>query len=381
MKIGRVYANFQEDFLYTEHYLAKELAKDGHETVFITSDKYLSSWDKYLKTKLPAGHYKRDYYSVVRLSAFAPLEKVIYRNPFTLWRLLFGSGFDVLHLNAVGSFSTLMVLWMVRLKGKYAPPVVISDHSDTRTHSREGRFANLYYAFFKWHLSYLQKHIKCIVTFGEIGIKVLSTRFDLPVDFFQPIPLGYNQDVYHYQPDVKNQEEKLVIGYAGKIARNKRVDYLIRLLETFHLKNNLRLEIVGVKDGDTYCEELRQQAQDANLEITLKPFATSAELATFYNYIDLAIYPGGISITTIEASGCGTPVIIYRSIEGLESRVEKGRGVLFSNDEELKAALQTYLELYQQQGFDNARISQVTQATSSWRTIKNEYLTLYHSVL
>lgn len=380
MKIGRVYANFQEDFLYTEHYIAKELSQNGHETVFITSDKYLSSWNKYLKTKDTAGEYERVHYKIIRLHAFAPFEKVIFKNPFKLWHLLFQSGFDVLHLNAVGSFSTMMVLWMVALKGKMAPPVIVSDHSDTRTHRREGKFANFYYYFFRIQLSFFQRYISKIITFGEIGMQVLGPRFGLPASIFRVIPLGFDQNNYFFQPALKNNEPKMIIGYAGKIDAQKRIDYLVRMIEQVPFKHSIRLEIVGIKKGDPYCEHIAALAKQSDVEILLKPFVAKAELAEFYNHIDLAVYPGGISITTIEANGCGTPVLIYRSITGLESRVVDGRGQLFTTDDEFSTAIYSFFQQYQTKQIDNQRISEVTQAASSWRVIKDFYLSLYQNV-
>jgi len=380
MKIGRVYANFQEDFWYAEHYLAKEMAKKGHTTVFITSDKYLSSWSKYLKTKEGAGIYERPFYKVHRLKAWAPLEKVIYRNPVQLWRLLFNQQFDVLHLNAVGSFSTVLVLWMVWLKGKSAPPVVISDHTDTRTHSREGRFANLYYHFFRLQLKFLQKKIARVVTFGEVGIQVLSPRLGLPVSLFNKIPLGFDQEQYTLRANARNQEEKMIIGYAGKITPHKRVDFLIESLASSTMNDRIKLIIVGVNENDPYCSSLKTKYQNIGLTIEWRPFANRDELAAFYNYIDLAIYPGGISITTIEANACGAPVLIFRSITGLENRVENGRGKLFTTKEELLLALDEYYQIYMTEGMPHCEIAKRTLEKSSWEYITNDYLNLYNNL-
>ena len=51
-------------------------------------------------------------------------------------------------------------------------------------------------------------------------------------------------------------------------------------------------------------------------------------LAKFYSSMDLMVFPGSISITTFEASACGTPVALFETYEGLEHRVADGKGVL-----------------------------------------------------
>jgi glycosyltransferase involved in cell wall biosynthesis len=116
-------------------------------------------------------------------------------------------------------------------------------------------------------------------------------------------------------------------------------------------------------------------------EVEFRPFASSEELVKFYNHIDLAIYPGGISITTIEASGSGTPVIIYKSIVGLEERVSFGRGELFDTKEELKANIEKYFNLIKEKKIDNEYISQKTKELFSWEKISKDYLKLYKQAI
>lgn len=378
MKIGRVYEVFQTDFKYTEHYLARELNRMGHTTVFITSDKYLNSWERYLKTKEGIGFHQHDDFEVVRLDAFFPKEKAIFKNPLHLAKVLLEFDFDILHLYGVGSFSTVMVLWLTVFLGKRVPPIIISDHGDTRTHTREGRLADAYYRFFALQLIFLKKRIFRIVTFSSVGRNLLSRRFNLPLDRFQVIPLGYDQDNYRFQPELKNKEEKMVLGYAGKISPKKRVDFLIRVLSTMEIAEQLRLVVVGYVDDDPYCKQLRALAEETSLEVEFRPFASKEELASFYNYVDLAVYPGGISITTIEASGCGTPVIIYESIADLEERVENGRGHLFKTEEELRYLLAYYYHtMYLEGKMNNLQIEQATREVNSWSSIKEQYLELY----
>lgn len=135
MKIARVYSNFQVDLKYTEHYLARELSKKGHQTTFITSDKYLKHIKKYITTFKGKGFYKYDHFNVYRIKSMLLFEKTIFINIKKINRLLFKSNFDVLHLYGVATFSSLLVLWLYALN-KSKTPIIISDHTDTRTHVR-----------------------------------------------------------------------------------------------------------------------------------------------------------------------------------------------------------------------------------------------------
>ena len=380
MKIGRVYATFQTDFLYTEHYLARELKADGHETVFIASDQYLSSWQKYLKSKDGAGYYTSKDYTVHRLESWFPGGKAIYKSPSQLKQIILEENFDILHLYGLGTFSTLIVLCLKFFNQSKFPHIVISDHTDTRTHSREGWHAELYYKFFAFALKLVGGSIQKVVTFNDVGEQVLSKRFWMSANKFHAIPLGYDQDTYKFEPEKKNTEPKFVLGYAGKIDAKKRVDFLIKSLNESSLVDKSKLIVVGVKN-DEYGKYLKGLAGEGKLEVEFRPFATKEELADFYNYIDLAVYPGGISITTIEANGSGIPVVVYKSIADLESRVENGRGKLFSTKEELIDCIHFYLEQHKRKQIQNGKIAEATRNSSSWRHIKKLYHELYEQVI
>jgi glycosyltransferase involved in cell wall biosynthesis len=95
----------------------------------------------------------------------------------------------------------------------------------------------------------------------------------------------------------------------------------------------------------------------------------------------LAIYPGGVSITTIEASGCGTPIIIYKSISGLEERVQFGRGKLFETKNELENYINYYYDLYLDNNIDNENISLKTKENFSWEMVSKEYYKLYKEAI
>lgn len=378
MRICRVFPNFQIDLLYTEHYLAKELSKVGYTTTFITSDKYLCSWEKYIINKNKMGYYKYDYFDVHRLGAFFPFEKVIYKNIKYLYKIVFSSGFDIIHLMSVGSFSTIIILFLSYLNGKKSPPILISDHSDARSHNRKGISAELYYSFFKLLLLILKKRIKYVITFSDISVNLLSKRYSIKKNKFYVIPLGYDQDNYFYKPVLKNKEKKFIIGFAGKVSPKKRVDFLIKALNNSEFVDKIKLIVVGVSWEDNYFKKLYDLASKSKLEVEFKPVLNTEDLAKFYNYIDLAVYPGGVSITTIEASGCGTPVIIYESIENLHERVSNGRGKLFKTENEMINNIKHFYNMYIQSSIDNNLISNVTAEKYSWKKIKEKYKQIYN---
>lgn len=374
MKILRVYPTFQSKLLYTEHYLAKEFKKIGIETTIISSDKYPITWKKYLDKTEKAGEYKYDNYNLIRLKSIFPVEKAFFIELNKLKKILYDDKYDVFHLYGLGTFSTLIILCILKMNGfKNIPPIIISDHSDTRTNKYSGIFAKLYHYFFSLFLGLYKDKISKVIVFDTVGVKILSKKYNLQENKFKIIPLGFDQDNFFFDIDKKNKSDKFIIGYAGKIEPSKRIDFLFSIIESMPIKENIKVIIVGIRE-DKYSNELKKIASNVSFEIEFKPIMQPFDLNLFYNYVDLCVFPGGISITTIEASACGTPVIIYESIENLEIRVSNNRGKLFKKGEELFDYINYYFELYKNKNINNESIAEFTKENFAWESIKNEYL-------
>src|SRR5690606_2141310 len=138
-------------------------------------------------------------------------------------------GFDFFHQLLVGTFTTYIVLILATLSGSGSPKIVISDHTDKRTHSRDGWTANLYYSVFKYLVKIFRLKVKSVITFSHSSKATIAERFGLADDLFSVIPLGYDQDSYFPIERVSDfrSGRKFTIGFAGKIDKKKRVDYLI----------------------------------------------------------------------------------------------------------------------------------------------------------
>ena len=99
-------------------------------------------------------------------------------------------------------------------------------------------------------------------------------------------------------------------------------------------------------------------------------------LAKFYSSMDLMVFPGSISITTFEASACGTPVALFETYEGLEHRVADGKGVLFANDEELHSSIVDFINKKNNTFIDHSKIAE-SASFFAWSSIKRDYYNVY----
>jgi len=378
MRICRVFPNFQTDLWYAEHYIAKELFKKGYKTTFISSAKYPDFWKPYMNTIEGIGYFKHEYFDIFRVKSIYPLEKTIYTNWIQLYRLIYVKNkFNVIHILTVGSFSTIIVLFLDKFNRKNRPKIIISDHTTADTNKRNGRYAKMYYFLFKIMFKIMGKRVSKIVSFDTESIDLLSKRFGIDKKRFKIIPLGFDQENFFNFPEKRNVSPLLIIGFAGKLDLKKRIDVLFESVAASKNKSNIKIIIGGFKENDNYCNFLAQTSKKLNLNVEFRPFFDKKGLANFYQYINLAVFPGSISITTIEANGCGTPIILFESIKGLKSRVENGRGLLFDDIHELTKLIDYYFNLHRLNLINYKDISFVTAQTSSWSKISDDYRLLY----
>lgn len=376
MRIVRVFPSFQTELLYSEHYLAKAL-KTRYEidTLFVTSTHIPKHLKPFVRSEISLGFYKFPDFDLLRIPSIYPFEKTIFTNFSEIAKITKDEKIKVIHLYGLATFSTLIWMFIIKLY-RYKGNVVISDHSDTHTTKRSGILLKTHDLFFRSALYPFISRVNHFVTPTKEGENVLNKRFLFHEKKWHLIPLGYDSETY-YLTHIRNTQKKMIVGFAGKVAPGKKIERLFDAICNTCNSSMIQLIIVGIDFESEYYQQLKNHAQRLNIEVEFRGFATSRELCEFYNYIDLAVYPGGISITTIEASACGTPVLINKSISGLENRVENGRGALFSEDKELVQYLNKYYELYQRNLIMNDVIADYTNKNFSWKKISEIYYQLY----
>jgi len=381
MKILKVWASWQEEIKYHDHYLAEAMHKKGYETTFLVPNKVDRSMRPFLKTASPpAGETVHPFHRVMRLRSIDFFGKFIVTD-FRAAARVIDSSFDVVHFFGISNFITFLVLTLLRRK-KTAPVVVINDHSHPDDH-KTSLVARLYYGLFRHLFRLHAAQVDRIIVPNLPSLRYLKARYAISDDArFKMIPLGYQHEVFRHEPQKNNDVQPLVIGFAGKIYPEKCIEKLLRTVARLR-GDCVRLIVAGINlDAPSdYQRSLLQQASSmelANVEFT-KFITSPVELAAFYNYIDVAVFPGSVSITTIEASGCGTPVILYRSTEGLEDRVDQDRGVLFDTEPQLLEALRDFMARKKAGAIDRAGIA-ARSRRFAWDNVSELYIEEYRRV-
>ncbi|MGK0389593.1 MAG: glycosyltransferase involved in cell wall biosynthesis [Maribacter sp.] len=374
MKILRVYPYFQTEFRYLEHYLTDELSKKGYKTTFITSDKINPHWKKFTSNinEYSKSYYENDGYGIHRIKSTLLLDKPFPRDLKRIKKIIEDEKFDVIHFSGIAGFFTYIIL-NICLKSSNKAPIFINDHSNPAVKS-SSIVGKSYYRLNAFVFSFFKPYIAKIISPNNGSALLLKSRYNLDSGSQAIIPLGYDRSIFRLKPHKKNVEQELIIGFAGKLEPRKKLEKVLEAISLSKLVS-YKLIIVGAMENDDYTSGLKVIANKYNTNVELLPLISDRDaLADFYNYIDVAIYPGSISITTVEATACGTPVIIYKSMPGLEYRVENGRGHLFDTIEELAEIIVQYS--INKTVIDSSKIAQATMKFS-WENIAMKYNDLY----
>ena len=145
-------------------------------------------------------------------------------------------------------------------------------------------------------------------------------------------------DKYKY---VKNDKDKFIIGYAGRIADNKGIDILLKAFVILTKKyNNIYLQLAGNDDG--YLKEVQQFINDNKLQNRVKYLGCLKDMELFYKKLDIFVLPSVVreafGLSICEAMYCGVPVITTDS--GAQSEIiENGVNgyIIKSNNSEILA--------------------------------------------
>ena len=382
MKILKVWPFWQDDLKYHDHYLAEEMRRTGHETVFLAPNRAESSLAPFVSQSIfPRGEYDRGSYRVVCLSSINFFGKFIVTDIRLVSQWL-RKDFDVVHIFGISNFISFLVLTLLILR-RHRPLIVFNDHNHPEDH-KSSALARIYHGLFRRLYDLYSPMVAEVIVPNLPSKHYLMRRYQLKDDSkIKIIPLGFNQEVFNLHSGPRNGESMLVLGFAGKIYPEKRLEVLLDAVQRFP-EGQIRLVIAGNNLGELsdYQCDLRARVKDMGLRnVEVRPFIRNpADLAKFYAYIDVAVFPGSLSITTLEASGCGTPVVLFRSTEGLEDRVDNGRGELFDDLEGLVKILDAYLVAKRDASINHAEICHQSQRYS-WKVISNRYLDEYRSLM
>lgn len=381
MKIVHLIDYFSPKLGYQETYLAKEQMRLGHDVTVVTSERYFPFPD-YKETVGPilgqrlvkTGVRREEGVTVHRL----PVLFEVFTRCFLLGLEdeLIKTDPDVIHIHSVCSLSAVQVA-LFRKKLPRAR-ILCDDHSHYSVILNNWS-KKIFYGIFTFLFSrMLSKRIDAFVAITEETRDIMKNIMKISKKI-SVIELGADTNMFCFDKIKRGsirkklglQDKDFVIMYAGKIIPQKGVHILIDAFHRLHIDDG-RLIIVG--NGDSQYIKSLNQAKD----IIWIPMVLPNELPAYYSAADVGVWPKQESISMIEASACGLPIIIKESAS-MRKRVKYGNGLLYKEDNVSDLAKKLHM-LYanrkraRQMGINGRKL---VEEEYSWRAITRRFLRLY----
>jgi Glycosyltransferase len=145
---------------------------------------------------------------------------------------------------------------------------------------------------------------------------------DWGVDNVRAVNLGVNTTVFTPTPDdaeatrvdLQLPEERRLLLYVGRLAREKNTQLLFRAFECLDQRAPGEFHLLVIGDGPEQAE-LRELQSGRDNVTWLRYCTESSELARYYRAADLFVHPGiheTFGLVALESQACGTPVLGIR---------------------------------------------------------------------
>lgn len=377
MKIVITVEHFDPNKGYLEYYLARELTKLGHKVCIFTF-----GWSKsVLRTMLKEGFevVSVPHIAIVNSYHMPSLSGVAYITKFVKVEKP-----DIIHCQPLFSPLSLLFISCQRLsKHRIVGSFITGEYSINST------IADLKYNFIKTIIKHCVKNK--VATFFAINDgwkETLHKLFNIPYQKISVIPLGADPKLFKF--DVKARikvrnllglsAEDVVVVYSGKIIPPKELHALVRAIEPIIGQNrNVKLLIVGNGESSYigYLKEICLNLEISN-NVIFHPWVHRTRLRDIYSASDIAVWPGGPSISIVEAASVGLPVIIKRSaITKYALQYQNG----FTFEQGKIAQLRDYLRILIQnekmRKDMGCRSRSLVEQKLNWRSITIQYLDAY----
>lgn len=343
MRIVHVADYYMPTLGYQESILPRYHARHGHDVHVVTSDRYTdvphydSSWRPLLGDRLVgAGTSTRDGVVVHRLrGSLERRHRIVLRG---LAREMAQIRPDAIFGHGTTNYTAFR---LARLAKRLGVPLYLDCHMlfTVQDTSIAGR------AFYRVLRAATARFMTPAVTtyFGvaEEACDFLTEAQGIPASAVQLLPLGLDTDIFSPRPEGASAlrsrldlpDDALVVMQTGKLTPDKGPHILTEAIAPL-MATDPRVHLVMVGGGAPgYMEEVARPLRSAGVERRLiqLPLVPASELAVYFSAADLVVFPGGSSLSCIEAAGCEATVVMTDLPAG-QQREAAGIGITYPNE-------------------------------------------------
>jgi glycosyltransferase involved in cell wall biosynthesis len=317
-----------------------------------------------------------------------------YRNQLRLMRYCISLGmikgfrdFDLIHSHNYRNFQADLGLFFSKLKGR---PFILSTHGSLLGYRRylAGKCALFPYVFYdSVTFKLTAKKADLVVVSSQVEYED-AIEFGIKEEKLRLIPAG--TDVKGYKLTANREKDEIALLFVGRIARNRRVENLVRALK--EIDDKVTLTIVGSEEKTSsvsrggYLEELITLARSLGVEDRVHfvgPKFDDALLECYYS-ADIFVYTSkyeSFGQPLLEAAAAGMPIIStpVGVAKDLIKNGETGYLIEFDNPSMLAESVKVLLD-EKVRIRCSERIKESVKNNFAWDGIIDEYVKIYREL-
>ena len=394
MRILHVADYVMPDMGYQEFILPKWNAKNGHEVHIITSNRYtpVPDYDSTWKTILGPRLLETSCQIIQGVTIHRLPVKLEFKR--RIWLVGLKKTIDAIQPDVVFCHGTSspLAFSLVKICNKLSIPLIMDNHMAFIAQG-SGILAKLYYIALKIITKlYINPSVSHFLGMSEESCNFMITQQGIDPNKVQVLDFGVDTDIFesnlHSSEKTKSQynipAESTIVMQTGKLSIEKGTHILTKAMIQLMLTNpNLWLVFVGGGNPEfiKQCLDPFEKAQISN-RVRIIPFVPFTELPSVMKMADICVYPGESSLSCIEASACGIPVIITDLPWG-QTRESLGIGTCYKTGDpaDLQSNLLRLIEspMLRQQSGEKARESVMT--LYSYKTISQHVETILQEAI
>jgi len=395
MKIVHLTDHYQPWLGYQETYLPLEQQRLGHDVQVITSNRYTYdagsiSGSRITNTGVSVEYGIKVYRLPVLVETPTNAGYIVFQGLSKTFRELAP---EIVHCHGFLSITSLQAAMN---KKRVGYKLLIDNHNsfyNLYKPNTPGYIKQLKHLIYRINAAtygqYILANADSIVAIGEPEKDFLQWTFGKSCPDIPIIRLGADKRRFRRNSEQRNiirhefgwTDDNIVIGHAGTLRPTKRLDLLLQACAGLgNYRDRLRLLLIG-SITSSFQAELEKLAGEFGLsdQVQFTGHMSIEELPYYLSALDIAVWPGDISITAIEAMAIGLPIIAVRTTYTEHIIENHNAGLLFPGDDPL--ALMSSLE--QIIANPSLRLNMANNALQAvekelnWESIAAQFIELY----
>ena len=288
--------------------------------------------------------------------------------------------YDIIHFHSIGPAT---LCWIIRVFKKNSQ-LIATFHSRDYFHQKWGMAARIFLHLGEYLICTVPKKT-VVLTSGQQQYVRETYRKDTAV-----IPNGYG---INYDPGAQElaawglKKKKYILSVC-RLIPHKGIHYLIdafkQLEDAGEMPTEVKLVIVGSGfHTDVYEQQLRDMSRDRP-NIIFTGTQSGQALAQLYSHACVFVQPSeseGLSISLLEAMGCGTAPLVSSIAENMEPLQGLGFSFTTRSVEDLKNRLSEVLHDSAGAEAMGKKVRALAEREYNWDSIAERYLRLYEELL